>query len=100
MAKVKSVTTSQSKSSVAEKTAKNGTFSGYFPYIAAFISFAVITFIFFSPMLTEDKLVYQGDIVNYIGMSHELQQYRAEKHSEALWSNSMFGGMPAFQLGI
>lgn len=86
--------------STSEKTpSKTSSFSQYLPYIAAVASFAIITFIFFSPMITEDKLIYQGDIVQYEGASHEIQQFREQHDSEALWTNSMFGGMPAFQMG-
>ncbi|GIR13555.1 MAG: hypothetical protein CM15mP23_21300 [Cryomorphaceae bacterium] len=31
-------------------------------------------------------------------MSQELMEYRAETGKEALWTNRMFGGMPAYQI--
>jgi hypothetical protein len=44
------------------------------------------------------KKIYQGDIVNYKGMSQELIEFRSETGEEALWTNRMFGGMPAYQI--
>lgn len=94
MAKSKSATVSSSKPTPKEES----TLSRYLPYIAAIVSFAIITFIFFAPMITEDKVIYQGDIVQHEGMSHEIAKFREQYHSEPLWTNSMFGGMPAFQI--
>src|SRR3982750_4073151 len=31
-------------------------------------------------------------------MSKEVSDFRAAYHSEPLWTNSMFGGMPAYQI--
>jgi hypothetical protein len=90
----------QVKSAVAasaKATSEQG-FKKFIPYIAALASFVVITFIFFSPMLTEDKVIYQGDIMQWEGMSKEAIKFRETKHEEALWTNSMFGGMPTFQI--
>ena len=72
-------------------------FKGAVPHVFALAAFLLITFIYFQPLF-EGKKVYQGDIVNYKGMSQELMEYRAETGKEALWTNRMFGGMPAYQI--
>jgi hypothetical protein len=46
-----------------------------------------------------DQVIQQGDIVQFKGASHEIQQYRDQFHKEPFWTNSMFGGMPAYQVG-
>lgn len=74
-------------------------FKKYFPHIAAIAIFAIVTLIQFSPLLS-NKALEQGDIVRYIGMSNEVRTFRAETQSEALWTNSMFGGMPAYQVSV
>ena len=67
------------------------------PHILAIAVFLLITVIYFQPLF-QGKKVYQGDIVNYTGMSQEIKDFRAETGEEALWTNRMFGGMPAYQI--
>ncbi len=69
----------------------------YLPHLAAIALFAIITLVQFSPLLS-NKVLEQGDIVRYKGMSQEMSDFRNAEHSEALWTNSMFGGMPAYQV--
>ena len=67
------------------------------PHLVALVAFLVITLFYFQPLFQGEK-IYQGDIVNYKGMSQELMEYRAQTGEEALWTNRMFGGMPAYQI--
>ncbi len=67
------------------------------PYLAAIILFIVLAFSFLTPVLQGKKLK-QHDITVYKGASKEIQDFRAEYDSEPLWTNSMFGGMPAYQI--
>ncbi|MCX6247989.1 MAG: YfhO family protein [Bacteroidetes bacterium] len=76
---------------------KNISFQKATPYLAAILVFIVITFAFFSPLL-EGKLLFQSDIAQYQGMSKEIVDYRSSTGQEPLWTNSMFGGMPAYQI--
>jgi hypothetical protein len=69
------------------------------PVIAAIVLFIVITMVYFNPLL-QGKQLKQGDIVHFQGMSKEIADYRAETGKEALWTNSMFGGMPAYQISV
>ena len=72
-------------------------FKKFLPHLIAVAVFAIITLIQFSPLLS-NKVLEQGDIVRYKGMSQEMQEFRKVEHAEALWTNSMFGGMPAYQV--
>ena len=63
------------------------------------IAFAAITLIYFSPIL-EGKRIKQHDIEMYKGMSQEINQFREETGEQSLWTNSMFGGMPAWNIGV
>lgn len=67
--------------------------------IIAIIAFAAITLIYFSPIL-ECKRIKQHDIEMYKGMSQEINEFRKETGEQSLWSNSMFGGMPAWNIGV
>lgn len=70
-----------------------------YPYLVAIIIFVAITLVYFSPLL-EGKRLKQSDIVNFQGMSKEISDYRAKTGEEPLWTNSMFGGMPAYQISV
>lgn len=69
----------------------------FLPYIVAIAVFAIINIVQFSPVFSGKSLM-QGDIVRFRGMSQEAVTFRNTEHSEALWTNSMFGGMPAYQV--
>ncbi len=67
------------------------------PYLAAIIIFVILSFAFLSPIL-EGKKLKQSDITIFKGMSKELVDFREKTGEEALWTNGMFGGMPAYQI--
>ena len=73
--------------------------SKIYPYLAAIAIFLVVTLIYFSPLL-EGKKILQSDIVNFKGVSKEIVDHRAKTGQEPLWTNSMFGGMPAYQISV
>ena len=75
---------------------KNKQFLGI---IFAIIAFAAITLIYFTPIL-EGKRIKQHDIEMYKGISQEINQFREETGEQSLWTNSMFGGMPAWNIGV
>src|SRR4030042_4102511 len=60
------------------------------------ILFFLISLIYFSPDVLEGRKLYQHDVMQFQGMSKEIIDYRNEYHEEPLWTNSMFGGMPAY----
>ena len=70
-----------------------------YPYLVAIAVFVLLTIIYVNPIL-EGKQLYQPDIVNYKGMAKEITDYREATGEEALWTNSMFGGMPAYQISV
>lgn len=65
--------------------------------VAAIIAFAAITLVYFSPIL-EGKRIKQHDVEAYYGMSHELSTYYEETGETSLWTNSLFSGMPAWNI--
>lgn len=62
-----------------------------------FAVFLLITTIYFYPLL-EGKDLIQGDVVTNDGMSKELKDHHKATGEYAYWTNSMFGGMPAYQI--
>ena len=62
------------------------------------IGFAVVSLIFYSPLL-DGKRLFQSDINQYEGMSREITDNRDTFSDEIYWIDNAFGGMPTFQLG-
>jgi hypothetical protein len=60
------------------------------------VIFFLISVAYFIVPLSQGKKISQHDIVQFKGMSKEIVDYRAAHHEEPLWTNSMFGGMPAY----
>lgn len=69
------------------------------PHLVAIVLMVIIVFAYFSPLLDGKKL-QQSDITHWKGMSKEIVDYREKTGEEALWTNSMFGGMPAYQISV
>ena len=65
------------------------------PYLVAIVLFLVISVAYFSPVL-EGKKLQASDAMQFKGMSKEIVDYREATGKEALWSNNMFSGMPAY----
>jgi len=67
------------------------------PHLAATMAFLLLSIAFFQPQLS-GKLVQQSDIMQYLGMAKEANDYVKKTGEPALWTNSMFGGMPTYQI--
>lgn len=66
--------------------------------IGSLVVFVLLAVIYANPVLT-GKQLFQHDIVQYKGGAKELLDYRATHDKETYWSDSMFGGMPTYQMG-
>ena len=67
------------------------------PYLIPIVIILVINVLYFSSQL-EGKVVEQGDIIHYQGMSKEMLDFEQKTGRDILWTNSMFGGMPTYQI--
>ncbi|PTT03102.1 hypothetical protein DBR11_03205 [Pedobacter sp. HMWF019] len=65
--------------------------------IAAF--FVIICFAYFSPVL-QGKGPAQSDVLQAKAMQKEIMDYKAKDGKGPLWTNQMFGGMPAYQIWV
>jgi hypothetical protein len=68
----------------------------YLRYIYPVILFFFISLAYFIPDILEGKKISQHDILQFKGMSKEIADHRIKYGEEPLWTNSMFGGMPAY----
>ncbi len=67
------------------------------PYLGVIILFIVLSFAYFSPVIQGDELP-QMDNIHAVGMAQELVKNEAATGEKSMWTNSMFGGMPAYQV--
>ena len=70
------------------------------PHFLAVLALLIVAVSYMSPVVFKKKELIQGDIVNFQGMSKEIADFREETGEEALWTNSMFSGMPAYQISV
>ena len=59
--------------------------------------FFALVFFYFSP-LWQGKSLSQHDVVQAMGSQKELFDFKAKDGQAPQWTNSMFGGMPTFQI--
>lgn len=71
----------------------------FLPHVIAVIVMILLPVLYTSPVL-EGKILYQNDILQGGGGSSELNEYRENTGEEALWTGTMFSGMPTFQMAI
>jgi hypothetical protein len=66
------------------------------PHLLGIILFYLLVVLYFSPMVFDGKIIFQGDILQWEGSAKAVLDYREETGEQALWTNSMFGGMPSY----
>ncbi|MBK7232209.1 MAG: YfhO family protein [Saprospiraceae bacterium] len=66
------------------------------PHLIIVAALWLVSVLYFLPVM-QGKTIIQSDIQSWEGMAQEAIQYNENHSDPALWSNSMFGGMPLYQ---
>ena len=66
-------------------------------YLIAIITFLVVGLAYFFPQ-TDGKVLKQGDLVQNTAMKQEHKEHFEKYNEKSLWTNSMFAGMPMYQI--
>lgn len=74
-------------------------FKKLLPHAVAVLTFFLLAAIYFAPMF-KGYVLRQSDVKQFKGMAKEIVDYRVQNDQDPLWSNSMFGGMPAYQVSM
>lgn len=75
---------------------KHHFFKKYFlQHLIAFIVFLIISIVYLYPEL-QGRRIAQNDVMQWKGMSKEVNDYREKTNENILWTNSMFSGMPTY----
>ena len=67
------------------------------PYAIAIVAFVAVAIIYCAPIL-EGKVLVQGDVNNWKGAAQEARAFYDENGTRTWWTNSMFSGMPTYQI--
>jgi len=78
---------------------RNSYFEKLIPHFIAICLFIIIAFIYMKPVL-EGKQLLGHDTESWIYSAKEILDYNATHDDTTLWTNSMFGGMPAYQISM
>ena len=66
--------------------------------ILAVVAFAIISFVYFMPADIEGRILYRHDASAGVGAGQERSQFEKKTGEETRWTNSIFGGMPTYQM--
>ncbi|MDR3246978.1 MAG: YfhO family protein [Prevotellaceae bacterium] len=70
----------------------------YVPYIVAIGVFIAISIGYFMPEIFQNKTLYQHDVVTGQSIGQEGKKFVQETGERSFWTNSLFGGMPTYQI--
>ncbi len=73
--------------------------SGFTPHFVAILLFIVLSFAYFTPVI-EGKQLLGHDTESWMCMAKETVDYNETHEDVTLWTNSMFGGMPNYQISM
>ena len=76
----------------------NKTLKQWLPDVLAIILFAALAFAYFYPADTEGRILYQHDTSAGVGAGQESLEYLQRTGERTRWTNSLFSGMPTYQL--
>ena len=68
------------------------------PDLLVVLLFAIIAFAYFFPADTEGRILYRHDSSAGRGAGVELSEYYQRTGERTRWTNSLFGGMPTYQM--
>ncbi|GAB2527216.1 YfhO family protein [Rufibacter soli] len=70
------------------------------PHLLVVLFFLLLVVAYFSPIFFDGKSLMQHDVVQFQGGAKEIADFREKTGQEALWTNSMFSGMPAYLISV
>ena len=73
-------------------------FQKVYPHLIVILLFIAVISFFFAPHW-QGKVLQQGDVSSWEGSAREILEYNKQHPGDpALWTWTMFGGMPAYQI--
>jgi hypothetical protein len=78
---------------------KKGWLLTLLPHAIAVLIFLIVAVIYCRPVL-EGKVLQQHDVTQWKAMAQNSYEYKEKHGNFPLWTNSMFSGMPAYQIAM
>lgn len=78
----------------------NNWFKNNGTHVAIIAIFVVISFAYFFKPLLDGNMLAQSDVIQAKAMQKEIMEYKDKDGKGPLWTNQMFGGMPAYQIWV
>ena len=76
----------------------SNTLKKFLPDVVAVVLFAVVALAYFYPADFEGRILYRHDASAGVGAGQEAHEYYERTGERTRWTNSLFGGMPTYQL--
>lgn len=70
----------------------------FLPDLIAILAFILLSFAYFFPADIENRILFQHDTVAGAGAGQEAVEYSQRTGERTRWTNSIFGGMPNYQM--
>ncbi|MDR0894837.1 MAG: YfhO family protein [Prevotellaceae bacterium] len=70
----------------------------YLPDLLVILMYAVLSFAYFFPADIENRTLFQHDTTAGAGAGEEAARFQRETGETTRWTNSLFGGMPTYQI--
>lgn len=68
------------------------------PDLIAILAFVLLSFAYFFPADIENRILFQHDTATGAGAGQEVKEYYEQTGERSRWTNSLFGGMPMYQI--
>ncbi|WP_369492053.1 hypothetical protein [Porphyromonas macacae] len=68
------------------------------PTIGVVVLFAIIALAYFTPAVFEGRELFQQDVAGASGTAQDVRDYKEATGETSYWTNSLFGGMPMYQI--
>lgn len=68
------------------------------PDVIAVVAFIILSFAYFFPADVENRILFQHDTAAGAGAGQEAKEYHQRTGETTRWTNSLFGGMPTYQI--
>ncbi|KAB6295512.1 hypothetical protein, partial [Bacteroides xylanisolvens] len=70
----------------------------FLPDLIAILAFIILSFAYFFPADIEGRILFQHDTAAGVGAGQESKEYLERTGERTRWTNSIFGGMPTYQM--